>query len=154
MLICCLISLFFFLAFIISFMIVKHCPVSLSATYYETEKKWAFPVTLGICASLITAPMFDVTPDNFRCLVFLTIAGALFVSASPAFHDGLDKPIHYTSAAVMTGAIIAWIILMGYVPYLIILGGLSGLIFREYIVYLFELGLLANLYFVLIVMLV
>lgn len=150
MLTCCLISLTIFAAFIVGYMIVWRCPESLSATYYGMNHRWLFPATLGSCAALITAPMFEVTPEHFQCLAFLTIAGALFVSASPAFREGLDKPVHYTSAIIMSACLVVWIILMGYIPYFIIAGIIVGLISRKQLVYWFEIGAIVNLYFVLI----
>lgn len=150
MLICCLISLSLFVAFIIGYMIVNRCPESLSATYYVMSHRWLFPTTLGVCSALIMVPMFDITPERLQCLVFFTIAGALFVSASPAFHSGLDKSVHYVSAGVMSASIVVWITLMGYIPYFVIVGVMAGAMFRGHFVFLSELGIMSNVYFVVI----
>lgn len=127
---------------------------SMSSLCYILPHRWIFPLVLGGCTAMITVPMFEVTPDNFRFLVFLTMAGAMFVAASPLYHSGLDKPVHYTSAVIMSVAVVAWILLLGYIPYLGIAGTIIGLANRQNLVYWFELGILSNLYCVLISLLV
>lgn len=127
---------------------------SLSSLCYILPHRWIFPLVLGVSTVMITAPMFEVTPDDYRFLVFLTIAGALFVAASPLYHEGLDKPIHYTSAVILSAATVVWIILLGYIPYIGVVGAVIGLANRQNIVYWFEVGILCNLYYVLISQLV
>lgn len=129
-------------------------PESLSAIYYGMANGWMFPLTLGVCAGLVIAPMFEITPERIQFLVFLVIAGAIFVAASPKYRDGLDGPVHYASAIIMCAALLAWIIAMGYLPYIGIAGVVIGFFKPHYIVYTFEIGMMANLYLILILELI
>lgn len=144
------ISAVLFAALIIGYALRHKHPKSLSAIYYGMANGWMFPLTLGVCAGLIIAPMFEITPERFQFLVFLLMAGAMFVAASPKYRDGLDGPVHYTSAIIMCAALLAWVIAMGYFPYFGITGGIVGLFKRRYLVYAFEVGMLVNLFYVLI----
>lgn len=141
-------------ALIIGYALRHRHPESLSAIYYGMGNGWMFPLTLGVCAGLIIVPVFEITPERIQFLVFLVMAGAIFVAASPRYRDGLDGPVHYISAIIMCAALLAWIIAMGYIPYSGIAGGVAGLVKRRYLVYAFEIGMLVNLFYVLIIELV
>ena len=141
-------------ALIIGYALRYRHPESLSAIYYGMANGWMFPLTLGVCAGLVIAPMFEITPERIQFLVFLVIAGAIFVAASPKYRDGLDGPVHYASAIIMCAALLAWIIAMGYLPYIGIAGVVIGFFKPHYIVYTFEIGMMANLYLILILELI
>ena len=144
------ISAVLFAALIIGYALRHKHPESLSAIYYGMANGWMFPLTIGVCGGLIVAAMFEITPERFQFVVFLLMAGAMFVAASPKYRDGLDGPVHYTSAIIMCAALLAWVIAMGYFPYFGITGGIVGLFKRRYLVYAFEVGMLVNLFYVLI----
>ena len=146
MIVCVSIAFALFLTFIIVYFALHGSPESLSATYYEMNQRWIFPVVLGVCSSLTMIPMFSVTPEQWRFLVFLFCAGAFFVAASPAFRDGLDKPVHYGSAMVMTLAALAWFAVMSVVPIFAIVFAITAIFNRDSWVFLWEVGLFFSIY--------
>ena len=154
MIVSVLISLVMLTALIIGYALRHNHPESLSSMYYGMANGWMFPLTLAVGAGLLIAPMFEITPESFKFLVFLVMAGAIFVSASPAYKDGLEGPVHYTSAIVMSAAMLAWMIAMGYLPYIGMAGVVIGFFKPHYIVYTFEVGMMANLYLILILELI
>lgn len=145
MIVCTSIAFALFLTFVIVYFAIHGSPESLSATYYEMNQRWIFPAVLGVCSALTIVPMFSVTPEDWRFLVFLFIAGALFVSASPAFREGLDKPVHYGSAIVMTVAALAWFAVMRVIPIFAIVFSITAIFNRKSWVFLCEIGLFLNL---------
>lgn len=58
-------------ALIVGYALRQKHPESLSAIYYGMANGWMFPLTLGVCAALIIAPMFEITPERLQFLVFL-----------------------------------------------------------------------------------
>ncbi|MCM1337693.1 MAG: hypothetical protein NC214_08470 [Candidatus Amulumruptor caecigallinarius] len=135
-----------FLTFIIVYLAVHGCPESLSATYYDMHCGWILPVALGVSSALTVAPMFSITPDHWRFLVFLFIMGMMFVAASPAFRDGLEKPVHYGAAIVMTAASLAWFAVMKIIPIAAIAFAVAATFCRKSWVYLCEMGLFLSIY--------
>lgn len=124
-------------------------PTSISETYYRRfGSKWVFSGVLVTAAALAVAPLLDITPDSYKFLAFFIIAGIFFVAASPAFKDEFEGKIHTGAALVLCVATLAWLILTAGVPYIALAGVAVGLIRirkQEFIFWL-ELGLLANLY--------
>lgn len=121
-------------------------PPSISETFYRLNRKWLFSIVLGVAASLAVAPLLNHTPEDFQFLGFFIIAGILFVAASPAFKDEFEGKVHTGAALILCFATIAWLILTAGVPYIAIAGVLVGIIRRREFIFWLELGLLANLY--------
>jgi len=62
----------------------KKIPNSLSATYYDMG--WIFSLVILISIILIINNMFEITPENFKFLPFISIAGIIFVAFAPNFN--------------------------------------------------------------------
>lgn len=131
---------------------VSHCglPASISATYYNTQHKWLLPVVLGISVATAIVPFFDLTPDYWRFLVFLIVAGIMFVAAAPAFRQEFESTVHAVSAIIAGVSSIAWLIIMSGVPWLVIAGALTAMVNWKCKAFWLEVGILSNLYIVLI----
>lgn len=86
-------------------------PASISETYYNTEKRWLFPVVLLITIGTAIGPMFSVTPEDIQFLVFLIVGGILFVAGAPAFKEDLEGKVHSIAAVIAGAATLAWLIL-------------------------------------------
>ena len=131
---------------------VSHCgvPASISATYYNTQHKWLLPVVLGISVATARVPLFDLTPDYWRFLVFLLVAGIMFVAAAPAFKQEFESKVHAVAAIIAGVSSIAWLIIISGIPWLVIAGTLSALVFWKQKTFWLEVGILSNLYLVLI----
>lgn len=134
---------------------VLHCgiPSSLSDTYYHNEQKWLFPTVLGVASGLALIPMMDATPEPYKALSFFSIASIFFVAASPAFKDGLVRSVHCISAVILGACVFAWLLLLADFPFIAIAGLLVGLYDRKHFVFWLEVGLLYDLYYNLIVLL-
>ncbi len=122
-------------------------PNSISETYYRTfGSKWVFSGVLFAAASFAVAPLLNHTSESYQFLAFFIVAGIFFVAASPAFRDEFEGKVHTGAALILCFATIAWLILTAGVPYIAIAGVLVGVIRRREFIFWLELGLLANLY--------
>lgn len=122
-------------------------PTSISETYYlRFGSKWLFSGVLVTAAALAVAPLLNHTPESYQFLAFFIVAGIFFVAASPAFRDEFEGKVHTGAALILCFATIAWLILTAGVPYIAIAGVLVGVIRRREFIFWLELGLLANLY--------
>lgn len=122
-------------------------PTSISETYYRTfGSKWVFSGVLFAAASFAVAPLLNHTSESYQFLAFFIVAGIFFVAASPAFRDEFEGKVHTGAALILCFATIAWLILTAGVPYIAIAGVLVGVIQRREFIFWLELGLLANLY--------
>lgn len=122
-------------------------PTSISETYYlRFGSKWLFSGVLVTAAALAVAPLLNHTPESYQFLAFFIVAGILFIAASPAFRDEFEGKVHTGAALILCFATIAWLILTAGVPYIAIAGVLVGVIRRREFIFWLELGLLANLY--------
>lgn len=128
-------------------------PTSISATYYKTEKKWLFPVVIGLSALLACFPLVESTPDTFKFLAFIIVMDVLVVTASSAFKDDFVGKVHTVASIVLGIAALAWIILTSGVPYIAIGGVLAGILNRKNFIFWVEVGILLDLYFNLIIVL-
>lgn len=125
-------------------------PTSISNTFYVTEKQWLFPVILTISVALCVVPLFDFTPEPYKVLAFGLVGGLLFVAAAPAFKQEFEGSVHKYSAIVAGVCALLWLILMNGVPLLAIAGFIVSAIDRKRCVFWIELGLLSNVYYVLV----
>lgn len=132
--------------YLFSFIGNNGIPTSISDTYYRNNKRWLFSAVLIVAASLALAPILNHTPESYKFLGFFIVAGIFFVAASPAFRDEFEGKVHTGAALILCFATIAWLILTAGVPYIAIAGVLVGIIRRREFIFWLELGLLANLY--------
>lgn len=114
-----LISLIVFAVYLF-FMIKRYSiPKSLSDTYYLLGKTDDPKVFNRLRASIFTAMMWiisftllpvilEATPDNWKFLAYLALAGICFVGAAPEFKDPLEGKVHTTSAYVAAIFGILW----------------------------------------------
>lgn len=74
-------------------------PKSLSSTYYNLKHGWIFSLIISLSAILIYPRMMEMTNSNYEFLVFLTLAGIIFVSVTPNFREcKLTDNVHTVSA--------------------------------------------------------
>ncbi|WP_304976867.1 hypothetical protein [Duncaniella muris] len=121
-------------------------PASISATYYNTEKKWLFPSTIattGLCALM---PLLNNTPESYQFVAFFIVAATLFVASAPAFRDDMIGKVHGVSAAVLGICALAWLILTSGCPWLAIVGICVAIIDIKHFLFWIEVGLLYNLF--------
>ena len=121
-------------------------PASISATYYNTEKKWLFPFTIattGLCALM---PLLNNTPESYQFVAFFIVAATLFVASAPAFRDDMIGKVHGVSAAVLGICALAWLILTSGCPWLAIVGICVAIIDLKHFLFWIEVGLLYNLF--------
>lgn len=129
---------------------VGRLPISISDTYYKLEKKWLFPTFLGVAILTGLAPMFELTSESYQFLAFLTLAGLMFVAAAPAFKEDLESKVHCAGALVAGASCLTWLILQGGTPLIAIAVTSVALLDRKRWCFYLELGLLLNMYLMLI----
>lgn len=127
-------------------------PISISDTYYKTERKWLFPVILGLSISTALIPMLNCTPIDYQFLSFLTLAGILFVATAPAFKEELEGKVHFGAAVLAGICSMAWLICISGVPWIAILGIVIALFQWRRKLFWIEAGLLINMYVVLLLL--
>ena len=121
-------------------------PASLSATFYRTERKWLFPLTIATSGLLAMVPLLNHTPDRYRFVAFFIVAATLFVASAPAFRDEFTGRVHATAAAILGLSTLAWLILTIGWPWLALTGLCIALLDHPHFLLWLELGLLTNLY--------
>lgn len=82
----------------------KQIPISLSSTYYSSNKKPWFTITMLLVTALMMISLLDVSEEKWQWLVFISCMGNVMCAVAPNFKEELEGKIHYT------GAIIACII--------------------------------------------
>lgn len=132
------------------YILCRGLPNSISDTYYSTEKRWLFPVTIGLAVLLAVVPLFELTREPYKFLAFFIIAGILFVTAAPAFKEQFEGKIHCISAIIAGISAVSWLVLMIGVPYIAIACIAIGIIDTKRIVFWIEVGLSVNMYVVLL----
>lgn len=137
-------------AYIVSCVCFCGVPTSISATYYNTQHKWMLPLVLGISLATAIVPFFDLTPDYLRFLVFITVAGLMFVASAPAFRKEFEGKVHCVAAITAGASSVAWLSIIGGVPWLAIAGLLTAIVNWKNKTFWIEVGILLNLYIVLI----
>lgn len=135
--------------YMVCYICVCKLPTSISATYYKTQHKWLLPTVLGLSIGSAIIPFFDLTPDYWRFLSFLTVAGIMFVCAAPAFRQEFEGKVHCCAAIVAGASSIGWLIAVSGVPWIAITGLVVAIADRKHFVFWIEAGLLINLYIVL-----
>lgn len=145
-----LVSCFVIAVYLISYVCSCGLPTSISATYYHTQHKWLLPVVLGVSIVTAIVPFFDLTPDYWRFLAFLTVAGIMFIAAAPAFRKEFEGKVHCGAAIVAGISSIAWLSIIGGIPWLVIAGALTAIANWKCKTFWLEVGILLNLYIVLI----
>ncbi|MCM1139005.1 MAG: hypothetical protein NC453_10595 [Muribaculum sp.] len=145
-----LVSLLVISVYLVSY--VCHCglPTSVSSTYYNTRHKWFLPVVLSVAIATAIVPFFDLTPDYWRFLVFLIVAGILFIAAAPAFRQEFEGKVHAGSAIIAGASAVAWLSIMSGFPWIAIAGVVGAVIDWKHKVFWIEVGILLNLYVALI----
>lgn len=139
--------------YLVAYLITNGIPTSISATYYRNENKWLYSAVLTVCSTLALLPMMDLTSEPYHFLAFVSIVSVYFVAASPAFKEEYVHAIHSLAAILLGVAIFAWLFLMADIPYIAFVGIAIGFLNRKKFVFWFEVGLLYNLYYVLILLL-
>ncbi len=137
------------LVFLSVYLVHRGLPNSISDTYYSTEKRWLFPLTIGLSVSLGAVPLFELTDEPYKFLSFFIIGGILFVSSAPAFKEELEGKVHSISAIIAGVSSLVWLVLMNGFPILAIVSIAIGTIDTKRIVFWTEVGLLSNIYYVL-----
>ena len=79
----------------------KEIPESISSTVFRLNKKreWVFTLVMWIVGFLLMPPLMEKVSDSTRFIAFFTVAGILFVGASPLVAKEKNT-IHYVCAAV------------------------------------------------------
>lgn len=139
-------SLSLITSYLISYVCACGVPTSVSATYYHTQRRWLLPVVLFVSIATAIVPFFDLTPDYWRFLVFLVVAGIMFIAAAPAFRQEFEGKIHCGAALTAGVSAIAWLVIVSGVPWLSIAGGLTAIANWKNKVFWIEVGILLNLY--------
>lgn len=122
-------------------------PASISATYYKSEKKWLFPTAVALAGLFALVPLINHTPDTYQFTAFFIVAATLFVAAAPAFREELVGNVHATAAIVLGGCALTWLILTAGVPWIAVAGLCVALIDRKHFLFWIEVGILYDLYF-------
>ena len=104
----------------------KQIPISLSSTYYSSNKKPWFTITLLITTILMMIPLLDITRPEHQWLVFLSCMGNVFCAFAPNFKEELEGKIHYTGAVI--AGILSQIWCELYNPWTLLLWILVGII--------------------------
>lgn len=142
----CLIMTIFLTAYIVRFGL----PTSISATYYRTDAKWLMPVCTATAGILTLVPMMEHTPKQYQFVAFFIVASILFVAFAPAFREDLEGKVHSGAAIILGISAVVWLILMAGVPWFVIAGVAVGVKTRKRFVFWLEVGVLLNLYIVLL----
>lgn len=142
----CLIMSSFLTAYIVRFGL----PTSISATYYHTDAKWLMPVCTATAGILTLVPILEHTPEQYQFVAFFIVASILFVAFAPAFREELEGKVHSGAAIILGISAVAWLILTAGVPWLAIAGVAVGTKNRKQFVFWLEVGVLLNLYIVLL----
>ncbi len=131
---------------------VCHCglPASISATYYNTQHKWLLPVVLGAGIASAIVPFFDLTPDYWRFLVFFIVSGIMFIAAAPAFRQEFEGKVHSVAAIVAGLSSVVWLSVIAGIPFIAIAGAIAAVIDCKHKTFWIEVGILLNLYSVLL----
>lgn len=146
---------FVVIALYLAFELIFFCrktPSSISDTYYHPHCKRTLTPVLIASTALAVYPLMELTPEPWTFLAFLITAGTFFVAATPAFKEDFQKPIHGWSASIAGVATFAWLWIVAF-PSLAILGIAIGIWQRRSLVFWLEVGLLADLYMNLFVLL-
>lgn len=138
---CLIISLY-----ITSYICNVGVPASLSATYYKTERKWLFPVTIGASGIFALVPLLNNTPESYQFVAFFIVAATLFVASAPAFKEEFVNRIHACAASVLGVCALAWLILTFGCPWIAIIGLCVAIFDRKHFLFWVEAGLLYNLF--------
>lgn len=128
--------------------VIAHCgvPTSISATYYNTQKKWLMPVCIGVAGALTLVPFFNHTPEQWKFTAFLIVASIMFIACAPAFKDDLEGKVHKGAALVLGVTSLVWLFLITGFPWIALIGFiLAGLNRKKYLFWC-EVGILYNLY--------
>lgn len=129
-------------------------PASISATYYNTEKKWMFPSTIATTGLCALVPLLNNTPESYQFVAFFIVAATLFVASAPAFREEMVGTVHGVSAAVLGLCALAWLVLTTGCPWLAIAGLCVAILDHKHFLFWFEVGLLYNLFIDLITVVV
>lgn len=148
--ICVLLSCIIMAAFLIAYIVRFGVPTSISATYYRTDAKWLMPVCTATAGVLTLVPLLKYTPEQYQFVAFFIVASILFVACAPAFREELEGKVHAGAAIVLGLSAVVWLILTAGVPWLVIAGVGVGLKNRQRFVFWLEVGVLCNLYAVLL----
>ena len=132
--------------YLTAYMLHLGIPCSISDTYYQTERKWLFPVSTATSGVLALAPLLNITPERYQFVAFLIVVSILFVAAAPAFKEEITQLVHYGAASLLGLSATIWLILTTGVPYIAIVGLIIAIIDRRHFLFWIETGLLYNLY--------
>lgn len=108
------------------------------------------PVVLAISIGTALIPIINLTPENYQFLSFLTVAGIMFVASAPAFKEEFEGKVHF-GAAILSGVCsLAWLICISGIPWIAIAGMIIAIFDWRHKVFWIEVGLLVNIYAVLL----
>lgn len=113
-----LVSFFIFLLYLaLALRHIKHVPQSLSETFYligGQPKCYLFTATLWVMLFTLLPVLLEITPDSWKWLAFLALAGIGFVGAAPFFHDSAEGKVHTVAAIAAAVFGLAWTLTTSY----------------------------------------
>lgn len=105
---------------IISIIISKSIPVSISDTSYLWNKINWFTIYCILLAGTLIIPWIDITPSSYQFLCFLSCIGILMAGSTPLFKEKFEGIIHYIGGILAFLCWFIWIIISGYWDLLIL----------------------------------
>jgi len=118
-----------FFGYVIAMTLIHGVQKSVSESYYRLPRKlqWLFTIiTWGYAIPAIIIGL-EVTGNGF---VFLSGAGICFVGAAPAFHKiGMERTVHTVGAITGIGAMLSFLIAMGWWVLVVLFAALCGLFY-------------------------
>ena len=82
----------------------KKIPISLSSTYYMSDKKPWFSISIILTTILMMIPLMEASKPEAHWLVFLSCMGNIFCAFAPNFKEELEGKVHY-GGAILAGVI-------------------------------------------------
>ena len=112
----CYLGLTFFLSYIISYIVIKGVPRSISETSYiikDTIRTTAYFSLMCFIAAVCVFPLWiKLTPENFEFIPFVSCLTIIFVGTTPLYRKDIESKIHYTCGIIGFSLAILWLILM------------------------------------------
>lgn len=114
-----IISLIIYLLYNLIIILLFKFPVSLSSTHYlflNTKKRYTNLFTITMWAISIPLLIFglEITPVNYKFILFISISALCFVGAAPYFKNKeLENNVHNISTIICALCSIIWGFLLG-----------------------------------------
>lgn len=94
---CCIITIY-----IILVLMKGGIPVSLSSTYYTSNKAPWFSIAMFLSTALMLPALLDISTEQTQWLVFLSCVGNILCAIAPNFKEELEGKLHY-GGAILAG---------------------------------------------------